>query len=76
MKKRALSMVVLINFIMAAFYGLAYASLTERIVYSTEWSVTHGYQLMAHNGLPGGLSRYLFCAGVAALLQLIMLVFI
>ncbi len=75
MKKRAVSIVVLLNLIMAAFYGFAYASLTERMVYSTEWVVTQGYQPMSHSGLSGELSRYLFCAGVAALLQLIMLVF-
>jgi hypothetical protein len=60
---------------MAAFCGFGYAALTERMLYSAQWVVTDGYEPMAHNGLGGGLSRYLFCAGVAALLQLIMLVF-
>jgi hypothetical protein len=73
--KRAVAVVVLVNLIMAAFCGFAYAFLTERMIYSAEWVVTEGYEPMAHNGWGGGLSRYLFCASVAALLQLIMLVF-
>ena len=70
-----MAVVVLLNLLMAALCGFVYASLTERMLYSAEWVVSEGYKPMANNGAGGGISRYLFGAGVAALLQAIMLVF-
>lgn len=72
----ALSVIVIVNILLAAFCGFAYAALTEKMYMSTSWQADPStYTPMAHSGWRGGITRYFYSAIIALLLQGVLWIF-